>query len=189
MIKENKLAKVYQVNQNHEYGTFVLIYKENYLEIICHTSFGTYGHEWPNPGKNPYDFLLNMSYNTFIKKMSGGKHLVLDNDKQEKIMFDLINDLAPLKQWSEEDIGYYKSLVEEVTSGPMTANEFKGQLVHSELFEELYEGESEQIEVEEDIDSQLQGLWNELWTPLMRKLKEEKINKETEVSGKLEHYK
>lgn len=175
MIKENKLAKVYEVRNDGEYGTFVLMYQEKYLEVICNTSFGTYAHTWNSPGKSAYDFLIEMPYGTFIYKMSNGKHKVLDNDKQEIQMCEMIDNIAASKEWDENSIEYYKDLVvENVHCGIVTAEEFKSQLVHSELFEELYENEYENIEVIEKDDSQLEGLWNELWIPLIKELKKSK---------------
>lgn len=175
MITENKLAKVYEVRNNGEYGTFVLMYQEKYLEVICNTSFGTYAHVWNSPGKSAYDFLINMPYSTFIYKMSGGKHKVLDNEAQEKMMSDLIDSMAPLKEWNETDIEYYKDLVSEVVnSGTQTEEEFKSHLVYSELFEELYENEYEDIEAVEKDNDQLEGLWKQLWLPLLEQLKQSK---------------
>lgn len=176
MIKENKLAKVYEVTNNGEYGTFIIIDQEKYLEVICNTSFGTYAHTWRTSGKNAYEFLIKMPYGTFIYKMSNGKHQVLDNEGQQKEMFEIINDIAASKDWSEQSIEYYKSLVEEnVNCGSITAEDFKSQLVHTELFEELYDKEYDNIDVIEKDDGQLKGLWNELWILLIKEL--EKNNK------------
>lgn len=174
MITENTKAKIYEVNNDGEYGTFVLMYQEKYLEVICHTSFGTYAHTWNSPGKDPFEFLVNMKYETFIYKMTQGRQYVLDNEAQEKLMNEIIYDLAPEKKWSEDDVEYYKQLVEEIVyGGTQTEEEFKGQLIHSELFEELYDNEYEEITTESKVDEQLQGLWNKLWIPLIEKLKTE----------------
>lgn len=177
MVEENTKAKVYEVRNKGEYGTFVLMYQENYLEIICHTSFGTYGHTWNSPGQSAFDFMINMPYETFVYKISQGHQYVLDNEKQEEKMVQLIHDLAPLKQWSEDEVEFYKQLVEEVVyCGKVTEEEFKSQLVHSELFEELYDSDYEQIETEEKIDEQLVGLYNLLWLVLIEKIKAEKMH-------------
>lgn len=182
MITENTKAKVYEVRNNGEYGTFVLMFQEKYLEVICNTSFGTYAHTWNSPGSNPFEFLVNMSYGTFIYKMTQGKQYVLDSEAQEELMNQRIDSLAPLKKWNEDDIGYYKELVEEaVYGGTVREEEFKSQIIHSELFEELYENEYEDIETKKKVDEQLQGLWNELWIPLIQKLKEENPEKLKEL--------
>ena len=176
MITENKLAKVYEVRNDGEYGTFILMYQEKYLEVICNTSFGTYAHVWNSPGKSAYDFLINMPYSTFIYKMSGGKHKVLDNDRQEKIMFDLIDSVAPFKKWDESEIEYYKDIVSDVVHcGTQTKEDFKSNIFSSEIFEELYESGYEAIETVEKDDDQLEGLWKQLWIPLLEHLKQ--INK------------
>lgn len=174
MIKENKLAKVYEVRNKGEYGTFVLMYQEKYLEIICHTSFGVYGHTWNSPGSSAYDFLIEMPYSTFIYKMSSGNHTVLDNDAQEQLMLDLIDNLAPLKDWNEDEVEYYKQVVgDNVHCGTVTAHQFKEHIAYSELFKELYDEDYEDIEIIEKDDEQLKGLWNELWLPLLDQLKQE----------------
>lgn len=36
--------------------------------------------------KSAYEFMLKMSFNTFVEKMSEGRHLIVDNDKQEELM-------------------------------------------------------------------------------------------------------
>lgn len=175
MIQENTKAKVYEIRNKGEYGTFVLMFQEHYLEIICHTSFGTYGYTWNSPGESAYDFMINMPYSTFVYKISQGRQDVLDNEKQEEKMVQMIHDLAPINDWSEDEVEFYKQLVEEVVyCGKVTEEEFKSQLVHSELFDHLYDGEYEQIETESKIDDQLVGLYNLLWLPLMEKLKQEK---------------
>lgn len=172
MIKENTLAKVYEVRNNGEYGTFILMYQEKYLEVICNTSFGVYAHVWNTPGSSAYDFLMEMPYSTFIYKMSGGKHQVLDNEGQEKIMCELIDSMTEEKQWTENDTEYYKQIVEEIVHcGTTTAEDFKSHLVYSELFEQLYDNDYESISVVEKDDSQLEGLWNQLWLPLREQLK------------------
>lgn len=182
MIQENTKAKVYEVRNKGEYGTFVLMYQEKYLEIICHTSFGTYGYTWNSPGSSPFDFMIEMPYSTFIHKISQGRQYVLDNEKQEQNMIQIVHDLAPLKQWSEDEVEFYKQLVEEVVyCGKVTEEEFKSQLVHSELFEELYDGEYDEIETVSKVDDQLVGLYNILWLSLLEKIKEEKKQQTTSV--------
>lgn len=176
MVEENTKAKVYEVRNKGEYGTFVLMYQESYLEIICHTSFGTYGHTWNSPGKSAYDFMVDMPYETFIYKISQGKQYVLDNEKQEETMVQLVLDLAPLKEWNEDEIEFYKQLIEEVVyCGKVTEQEFKSQLVYSELFDVLYDSEYDEIETVTKIDEQLVGLYHQLWLVLIEKLKEEKM--------------
>lgn len=174
-IEENKKAKVYNIKNNGEYGTFVLMYQEKYLEIICHTSFGTYGHHWNAPGKDAFNFLINLSYESFIYKMTEGNQYVLDDVEQEKLMNELIDKLILEKNWNENDVKYYKELVESVVyCGKTTEKEFKERVVYSELFTELYDDDIENIITKEKVDEQLKGLWNELWIPLIEKIKTEK---------------
>lgn len=176
MIKENHTAKIYHIRNNHEYGKFILFYQDNYLEIICHTTYGTYGHIWSSPGKNAYDFMINMSFNTFIQKMSEGKHLIVDHDKQEKLMIMKVEEIGKENKWNEREIEYQKSLVQEICHcGYVNAEEFKMLICSSELYENIYNDEYENIEIEEMVHPHLENLWNDLWKPLVEKLKEETL--------------
>ncbi len=176
MIKENHTAKIYHIRNNHEYGKFILFYQDNYLEIICHTTYGTYGHIWSSQGKNAYEFMLKMSFNTFVEKMSEGRHLIVDNDKQEELMIKKVIEIGKENNWSEKEIEYQKSLVQEICHcGYVNSEEFRMLICASELFENIYNEDYEDIEVEEMINPHLESLWNELWVPLINKIKEESL--------------
>lgn len=58
--------------------------------------------------------MLKMSFNTFVEKMSEGRHLIVDNDKQEELMIKKVIEVGKENNWSEKDIEYQKSLVQEI---------------------------------------------------------------------------
>ena len=176
VIKESHSAKIYHIRNGHEYGKFILFYQDNYLEIICHTTYGTYGNIWSSPGKSAYDFMLNMSFSTFVEKMSEGKHLIVDHDKQEELMIKKVIEIGEENKWCKKEIEYQKSLVQEICHcGYVNSEEFRMLICASELYENIYDEEYENIEIEEMIHPHLESLWHELWTPLIESLKEESL--------------
>lgn len=38
--------------------------------------------------------MLKMSFNTFVEKMSEGRHLIVDNDKQEELMIKKVIEVG-----------------------------------------------------------------------------------------------
>lgn len=104
MPVQKSTAEVYEVRRDGEYATMALRAWSNPVpnstrvqhggEILINSSFGSFCYEWTNVSVPFKQFLLDISYESFMRKMLGLSYKVYCSDKTTELFTQLLSSLV-----------------------------------------------------------------------------------------------
>ncbi|HCG9411647.1 TPA: hypothetical protein NKA80_004438 [Vibrio parahaemolyticus] len=166
-------AELYRVRHNtcEGWGDVILICGKESVSVMINSDYGSFSHVWIHCGCEPKAFLCDMDFHYTMKKLSN-YNLYIDNPQsypaeiKERIIVARRHDENLTKEEARE--AWEDMLNTEHSEGDL----FFKELIDHPLFGKVF-GDYEYLPSAKMIDPHCQDLWDRVWTPFIKQLKEE----------------